>query len=437
MKNKRMLRDFILYAAIAGMIASFLFLDFVKLGFYGQKIFYLSGIKLVVVNLIVNKGIVNLPVLTKALSASMLLAMLFTLSALVIKRNYLFCAVGSFTSAVLAIGSLSSISLLNNTVKNTEGLGHLVYIPKEAFPIILISGIAVTIISLWAWNYEKLFEYIFLFFSTAAVISVFVITLYLIIAGAPAIAKIGFFKFLFGTVWKPTQALPEFGIGAMILTTLYGTFGAILIGVPIGVLTAVFLAEIAPRYVADLVRPAVELLAGIPSVLYGFFGMMVIVPAIRDVFKVPVGDSLLAVIIILFIMILPTVISISENAIRAVHPMYKEASLALGATHIQSIFKVIIPAARSGILAAIILGVGRAIGETMAVIMVAGNVVNLPQLLTTVRPMTAGIVLEMAYSANLHRQALFAIGLILFAFILLVNLSFKYVMKKAGAGYEK
>ena len=421
MKNKKLLRDIVLYLAGIGMLFSFLFFNFVKLGFYGQKIFYLSGIKLLIVNLAVNNSLVYLPYLTKLLSALTLIAIVFSILMLALRKHYLMYAAGCFSASLFAIGSLSSISLISKTVASTKGLGHLVYIPKEAFTIILVTGFISTIIALWAWNYEKLFEYIFLFFSMAAILSVIVITVYLVIMGAPAIANIGLLKFLFGIMWNPTQTIPEFGIGAMILTTIYGTFGSVLIGVPVGVLTAVFLAEIAPPAVANIVKPAVELLAGIPSVIFGFFGMMIIVPAIRDIFKVPVGDGLLSVIIILFIMILPTVISITENSLRAVHPMYKEASLALGATHIQSIFKVIVPAARSGILAAMILGVGRAIGETMAVIMVAGNVVNLPQLLAPVRTMTGGIVLEMAYSANLHRQALFAIGLILFIFIMIIK----------------
>lgn len=206
--------------------------------------------------------------------------------------------------------------------------------------------------------------------------------------------------------------------------------GAILIGVPIGLLTAIFLAELAPRRLAGVVRPAVELLAGIPSVIYGFFGMIVLVPFIRRVFPSSFGDSLLAMILILAIMVLPTIISVSETALRSVPASYKEASLALGNTHIGTIFKVLVPAAKSGILAGVILGVGRAVGETMAVVMVCGNKVQFPQLLKSVRPLTSGVVLEMSYAYGLHRQALFSIGLVLFVFIMIVNISFTMLSKR-------
>lgn len=244
-------------------------------------------------------------------------------------------------------------------------------------------------------------------------------------------AEIGVFKFLFGTTWDASTN--QFGILPLILASICGTVGAIIIGVPIGILTAVFLTEIAKPKVAKIIHPAIELLAGIPSVVYGFFGMLVIVPAIRAMFPgKTIGDSLLAAIIILAIMVIPTIVNVTENALRAVPKSYREASLGLGATPIRTIFKVTIPAARSGILSGVILGVGRAIGETMAVIMVAGNVANMPTLLGTTRFLTTGIAMEMSYASGLHRQALFAIGLVLFIFIMIVNISFTIISRKGA-----
>ena len=244
-------------------------------------------------------------------------------------------------------------------------------------------------------------------------------------------AEIGVFKFLFGTTWDASTN--QFGILPLILASICGTVGAIIIGVPIGILTAVFLTEIARPRVAKIIHPAIELLAGIPSVVYGFFGMLVIVPAIRAMFPgQTIGDSLLAAIIILAIMVIPTIVNVTENALRAVPKSYREASLGLGATPIRTIFKVTIPAARSGILSGVILGVGRAIGETMAVIMVAGNVANMPTLLGTTRFLTTGIAMEMSYASGLHRQALFAIGLVLFIFIMIVNISYTIITRKGA-----
>ena len=244
-------------------------------------------------------------------------------------------------------------------------------------------------------------------------------------------AEIGVFKFLFGTTWDASTN--QFGILPLILASICGTVGAIIIGVPIGILTAVFLTEIARPRVAKIIHPAIELLAGIPSVVYGFFGMLVIVPAIRAMFPgKTIGDSLLAAIIILAIMVIPTIVNVTENALRAVPKSYREASLGLGATPIRTIFKETIPAARSGILSGVILGVGRAIGETMAVIMVAGNVANMPTLLGTTRFLTTGIAMEMSYASGLHRQALFAIGLVLFIFIMIVNISFTIISRKGA-----
>lgn len=277
--------------------------------------------------------------------------------------------------------------------------------------------------------YERVVEAIFLISACMAVISVAVITIYIFINGAPAFYKIGILDFLLGKEWNP-QA--KFGIFPMIIASVYGTAGAVFIGVPIGLLTAVFLAEIAPEWLAKLFRPAIELLAGIPSVVYGFFGLIVLVPVIDKLFGGG-GNSLLAVIIILGIMILPTIISISETSLRAVPREYKEGSLALGASHIQTIFKVLIPAAKSGILASVVLGMGRAIGETMAVILVAGNSPLIPTTLTgRVRTLTANIAIEMGYASGLQQEALFSTGVVLFIFIMLLNIILNVFINKAG-----
>ena len=263
-----------------------------------------------------------------------------------------------------------------------------------------------------------------------AVVFVLFISIYLIVSGLPAIREIGLVDFLFGTEWASTAAEPKFGILPFILTSIYGTAGAIVLGVPVGFMTAVFLAKVAPPRLASLVRPAVDLLAGIPSVVYGLIGMMVLVPAVRVAFHLPDGASLFCAILVLAVMILPSIISVSETALKAVPKEYEEASLALGATHIETVFRVSVPAASSGIAASIVLGIGRAIGEAMAILMVAGNVVQMPSILGTVRLMTTGIVIEMSYSSGLHRQALFAIGLVLFVFIMIVNIAFTYISRK-------
>jgi phosphate ABC transporter permease protein PstC len=303
---------------------------------------------------------------------------------------------------------------------------------------VFVCGLLSAVLSLWTQGTEKLAESVFLVSACVSVAGVLLITIYVFATGAPAIAEIGLGPFLFGAVWNAGRN--QFGILALILSSISATFGSIVLGVPVGILTAVFLAETAPPFIARLVRPAVELLAGIPSVVYGFFGMLVIVPAIRNFpwFRGrTIGDSLLAAVLILAIMILPTIVSVTETSLRAVPQAYREASLALGATPTATIFKVTIPAAKSGILAGVILGVGRAIGETMAVVMVAGNVANMPSLLGTVRLLTTGIAMEMSYASGLHREALFAIGLILFIFIMIVNISFTIISKQGVQMDEK
>ena len=261
--------------------------------------------------------------------------------------------------------------------------------------------------------------------------------MYLIIAGIPAIRKIGLIKFLFGTKWASTAAEPEYGILPFILTSIYGTAGAIVIGVPIGFLTSVYLAKIAKPKVRTVIESAVSLLAGIPSVVYGLVGMMVLVPGIRKLFNIPDGASLLAAIIVLAIMILPSIIKVSLTALDAVPKEYEDASLALGANPIETYFRVSVPAAKSGIAAAVVLGVGRAIGEAMAVMMVSGNVPNMPSLFQSVRFLTTAVASEMSYAAGLQRQALFSIALVLFLFIMLINALLNFFLKRSRGTKEK
>lgn len=278
---------------------------------------------------------------------------------------------------------------------------------------------------------EEIIHGIFLILGLITVASVLLITVYLIISGIPAIFKIGPIKFLFGTVWASTAEVPQYGILPFILTSIYGTIGAILLGVPIGFMTAVYLSKMASKKVKGIVEAAVNLLAGIPSVVYGLVGMLVLVPGIRKVFQIPDGASLLAAIIVLAIMILPSIIKMSITALDAVPKEYEEASLALGATEIETYFKVSVPAAKSGIAAAVILGVGRSIGEAMAVMMVAGNVPNMPDsLFQSVRFLTTAVSSEMAYSSGLQQQALFSIALVLFVFIMLINAGLNFVLKR-------
>lgn len=283
---------------------------------------------------------------------------------------------------------------------------------------------------------EWIMNAVFFICGFIAIVFVLFISIYLIISGLPAIREIGLVDFLFGTEWASTAAEPKFGILPFILTSIYGTCGAILLGVPVGFMTAVFLAKVAPPKLAAVVRPAVDLLAGIPSVVYGLIGMMVLVPAVRKAFDLPDGASLFCAIIVLAIMILPSIISVSETALKAVPPEYEEASLALGATELETYFRVSVPAAKSGIAAAVVLGVGRAIGEAMAILMVAGNVANMPSLLSSVKFLTTAIASEMSYAAvgSLQRNALYSIGLILFLFIMCINVILNVFLKRNKEG---
>ena len=279
---------------------------------------------------------------------------------------------------------------------------------------------------------------LFLVCGLVAVAFVLVISVYLIISGIPAIREVGLFEFLGGADWDPANksGSPAFGILPMILTSVYGTAGAIVIGVPIGFFMAVFLSKVAPRRLAAAIREVVDLLAGIPSVVYGLVGMIVLLPAVRDVFGLPAGDSLLAAVVVLAVMILPSIISVAETALDAVPREYEEASLALGAMELETYFRVSAPAAKSGIAAAVVLGVGRAIGEAMAILMVAGNVANMPGLLKSVKFLTTAIAGEMGYADGLHRQALFSIGLVLFLFIMLINAALNLFLKRSKEGEQ-
>ena len=279
---------------------------------------------------------------------------------------------------------------------------------------------------------EDVVHGIFLILGLVTVGCVLLITIYLVLSGLPAIRKIGLVPFLFGKTWASTAAEPSFGILPFLLTSIYGTAGAILIGVPIGFLTAVYLAKLAPPMVKTVVQAAVSMLAGIPSVVYGLVGMLVLVPGIRKLFNIPDGASLLAAIVVLSIMILPSIIKVSVTALEAVPREYEDASLALGATPMETYFRVSVPAAKSGIAAAVVLGVGRAIGEAMAVMMVAGNAPNMPGLFESVRFLTTAVASEMSYSSGLQQQALFSIALVLFLFIMLINAALNFFLKREG-----
>lgn len=277
---------------------------------------------------------------------------------------------------------------------------------------------------------ERIMNGIFAICGLAALAFVLIITLFLFVSGIPAIKEIGIVKFILGKVWSPTASSPMYGIFPFISSSVLGTLGAIIIGVPIGIMCAVYISKFANKRLSSLIKAAVELLAGIPSVVYGLVGMIIIVPAVRKVFGLPDGANLFSAIIVLSIMILPSVISVSETAIKAVPKEYEEGSLALGATKTETVFKIVVPAAKSGILTSVVLGIGRAIGEAMAVMMVSGNAANMPKLFGSVRFLTTAVASEMSYSSGLQRQALFSIALVLFIFILIINLILNLVIKK-------
>lgn len=279
---------------------------------------------------------------------------------------------------------------------------------------------------------ERIMPVIFFISALASVAAVLLICLFLFANGLPALGKIGVAEFLLGKDWSPGNIPPAFGLFPMIIGSIYVTGGAILVGVPIGLLTAIFMARFCPQNIYKIAKPAVELLAGIPSVVYGFFGIIAVIPLVRSLFGGS-GCSILTASVLLGIMLLPTIITVSEAAIRAVPPSFYEGALALGASHERAVFFAVVPAAKSGILAAVVLGIGRAIGETMAVIMVAGNQARMPRgILEGVRPLTGNIIIEMGYATGLHREALIATGAVLFIFILIINLSFAAIKRRAS-----
>lgn len=419
---------------ILGIISMFnFFLTYIKYEFSGL-IYKASAFDLLIAKgLLVENSIIRIPI---SIKLAIFIGILSCITAIImlIYNKLTLAGILFVISSLCPIVVLLSGTKINYSLMNS-GVNYINTKYTLPFFLTLIFNLTASIFSILLKGNEKLAECIFFSFSCISIMSVIIITVYMFISGIPAIYEIGLLKFLFGTNWEPSNN--QYGILYLILSSIFSMIGAIIIGIPIGLLSAVYLSEIASKRTANLIRPLIQLLAGIPSVVYGFFGMLIIVPFIKYVFPNTLGDSLLAAIIILFIMVLPTIISTSEISLKSVPNTYKEASLALGATSIKTIFRITIPAAKSGIISGIILGVGRAIGETMAVIMVAGNVVNYPALLKSVRFLTTGIVLEMSYSSGLHRQALFAIGLILFIFIIIVNISFTLISKKGVNINEK
>ena len=433
-ENKARREGLRLACSLFGILTlALVFLPFSSFIFDGNTI-NLTGIQLILTNIRVSPELlISIPVgMRICLLVSLVLSFVGVL--LVILRKYLISSLILFASMISTIIEIVFVSQVTQEASRagvSSSSGGMQY----GWILLIVCALISAVLALSITGVEKSAETVFKLSATISIGIVIVITLYMFLSGSPAIFEIGLGKFIFGTQWQPTASDPQFGILYMILASLIGCVGAIVIGVPIGLMTAVFLAEIAPKWVKSIVRPAVELLAGIPSVIYGFWGMKVLVPFLRSAFAKlgydATGSGLMAVILILSIMILPTIVSVAETSLKSVPPAYTEASLALGNTKISTIFAVQIPAARSGILAGVILGVGRAIGETMAVIMVAGNIVQLPTLFGSVRPMTAGIAFEMGYAAaGLHRQALFAIGLVLFVFIMLVNITFTFISKR-------
>lgn len=278
--------------------------------------------------------------------------------------------------------------------------------------------------------FENIVRLIFTLCGFLSVAFVIIITVFLTVSGLPAIKEIGFFRFISGKVWSPTSSDPKYGILPFILTSFAGTIGAILLGVPIGILCAAYIAKCAPKGLKKILVSSVELLSGIPSVIYGLIGMIAVVPAVRNIFGLADGANLFSAIIVLTVMILPSVISVSQTAISAVPKEYEEGSLALGATKTETLFKITLPVAKSGILTAVVLGIGRSIGEAMAVMMVSGNVPNMPKLFGSVRFLTTAVASEMSYSSGLQRKALFSIALVLFIFILIINCILNFVVKR-------
>lgn len=420
-----------LAAAVAALV--FLFLPWLELNIAGFNAKF-GLLQIIFQNMRINGQLVNFPILSKLSLAVAVLALLLG-SASFARKHFLWAGALALTAVLALIISGPALAPLNLDLQNATAVTLDNVEKAYSFglyqPLAFLAALIFSTLSFLLYSKEWLAQSLFMVSALISIAVVFMITAYLLALGLPAILKIGPLNFLFGTVWQPTHSTaPQFGIFNMILASILGTLGAVLLGVPIGIFTAIFLAEIAPKWLRSVVRPAVELLAGIPSVIYGFFALQLLVPAVQKLFKLPSGATLLSAMIVLAIMILPTIVTTAETGLRAVPALYKEASLALGASHIRTIFKVLLPAARATVLSGVILGVGRAIGETMAIIMVAGGMAKSPELLGSVRPLTVGIVMEMSYAAGLHRESLFAIGLVLFIFIMLVNISFTKLSKQ-------
>ena len=426
-RQKRKLK--VIFAVAMGIvpIATF-FLPYVNYTFKDST-FVLSAYQILTSPGIRFQGyLISIPLLSKiAVLCGAVLAL--TGGALLLLKKPGLAGTGFVLSAATPLIVLMTSSSIQTAVTSL-GVSNIIISYQWPFLLTLILGLAAGVLAIWTKGGEKLAESIFRIFACVSVGSVAIITVYMIVSGAPAIAEIGLGNFLFGTEWEPKSGV--YGILPLILSSIAGTVGAVIIGVPIGILTAVFLSETAPKWVASVVRPAVQLLAGIPSVVYGLVGMIVLVPAIRNTFSLSSGACLLAALIVLAIMILPSIINVSETALRAVPREYEEASLALGATAAETYFRVSLHAARSGVATAVVLGVGRAIGEAMAIIMVAGNVANMPGLFRSVRFLTTGIISGMSYApvGSLYQQALFSIGLVLFLFIMLINVFLNVFIKK-------
>lgn len=360
---------------------------------------------------------------------------------------FTFSLLATIFSSLLAV---SGINILNNNIEDFKsyfGLNKSLLGLTFEYSITLAIRGAILLIIIYALialrkpceeknESEKLTKAILFICAAASVLSVFFITLFLLRKGIPTIAKIGFFDFVFTSKWDPVGETPKFGIANLILTSFAGTFGAVVIGVPVGILVAVFISQLAPQKIGSVLLAVINLLAGIPSVIYGAVGAILLVPFVQRTFHLETGATLFSAIVVLAVMVLPTIISVTTTSLNAVPKTYLEASLALGLTTEASAFKIMIPAARSGIMTGVLLGLGRAIGEAMAIILVAGNMPDIPQIFKPARFLTTGIVAEMGYATGLHRDALFAIGLVLFFFILVINSFFRYFIKKVGKKYE-
>lgn len=420
-----------LVAAAASLVLLFLPWLEINIAGFGIK----AGlIQIIFQSIKINGQLINFPLLTKFCLIVASLCLVLGIVG-IIGKKFLLSGCLALAAVLALIVSGPALAPLSIDLQNAVGVAlsktEHAYTIAMYQPLAFLAAMLMTAVVFILYSAERFAKSLFMISASISIAMVFLITAYLLALGLPAILEIGPLKFLFGTVWQPTHATaPQFGIFNMILASIFGTLGAILLGVPIGIFTAIFLAEIAPKWLRAIVRPAVELLAGIPSVIYGFFALQLLVPAIQKLFKLPSGATLLSAIIVLAIMILPTIVTTAETGLRSVPEIYKEASLALGASHIRTIFRVLLPAARATVLSGVILGVGRAIGETMAIIMVAGGMAKFPELLGSVRPLTVGIVMEMSYAAGLHRDSLFAIGLVLFVFIMIVNVSFTKLSKQ-------